>query len=148
MSFEAGGGGLWSTLDDYLVFARMLMGDPDVPALLRAETLALMTSNQLTPEQRASTRMFGQRTFAEGHGYGMGVAVVVEPDKADPMRCRGGIGTIGWPGAYGSWWQADPNDRSVLIFLSHNMLELSQMARGIGLGVWSAIADFHAIATA
>jgi CubicO group peptidase (beta-lactamase class C family) len=148
MTFEAGGGGLWSTLDDYLVFARMLIGDPEVPALLRAETLALMTSNQLTPEQRASTRMFGQRTFAEGHGYGMGVAVVVEPDKADPMRCRGGIGTIGWPGAYGSWWQADPNDRSVLIFLSHNMLELSQMARGIGLGVWSAIASFHAIATA
>jgi hypothetical protein len=45
------------------------------------------------------------------------------------------------------WWQADPNDRSVLIFLSHNMIELSQMARGIGLGVWSAIASFHAIAT-
>jgi CubicO group peptidase (beta-lactamase class C family) len=148
MTFEAGGGGLWSTLDDYLVFARMLIGDPEVPALLRAETLALMTSNQLTPEQRASTRMFGQRTFAEGHGYGMGVAVVVEPEKADPMRCRGGMGTIGWPGAYGSWWQADPNDRSVLIFLSHNMLELSQMARGIGLGVWSAIASFHASATA
>jgi CubicO group peptidase (beta-lactamase class C family) len=147
MTFEAGGGGLWSTLDDYLVFARMLIGDPEVPALLRAETLALMTSNQLTPEQRASTRMFGQRTFAEGHGYGMGVAVVVEPEKADPMRCRGGMGTIGWPGAYGSWWQADPNDRSVLIFLSHNMLELSQMARGIGLGAWSAIASFHAIAT-
>jgi hypothetical protein len=35
----------------------------------------------------------------------------------------------------------------VLIFLSHNMLELSQMAQGIGLGVWSAIGSFHAIAT-
>jgi CubicO group peptidase (beta-lactamase class C family) len=106
-----------------------------------------MTSNQLTPEQRAATRMFGRPIFAAGHGYGMGVAVVLEPDKADPMRCRGGIGTIGWPGAYGGWWQADPNDRSVLIFLSHNMLELSQMAHGIGLGAWSAIASFHAIAT-
>jgi CubicO group peptidase (beta-lactamase class C family) len=92
--------------------------------------------------------MFGQSIFATGHGYGMGVAVVVEPDKADPMRCKGGIGTIGWPGAYGGWWQADPTDRSVLIFLSHNMLELSQMAQGIGLGAWSAIASFHAIGTA
>jgi CubicO group peptidase (beta-lactamase class C family) len=147
MTFESGGQGLWSTLDDYLVFARMLLGDPEVPALLRGETLALMTSNQLTPEQRAAARMFGQPIFAAGHGYGMGVAVVLEPEKADPMRCRGGIGTIGWPGAYGGWWQADPNDRSVLIFLSHNMLELSQMASGIGLGVWSAIARFHAIAT-
>ena len=147
MTFESGGQGLWSTLDDYLVFARMLLGDPDVPALLRDRTRALMTSNQLTTGQRASSRMFGRPIFAAGHGYGMGVAVVVEPDKADPMRCKGGIGTIGWPGAYGSWWQADPNDRSVLIFLSHNMLELSQMARGIGLGAWTAITSFHAIAT-
>ena len=147
MTFEAGGGGLWSTLGDYLAFARMLLGDAGVPGLLRPETLALMTSNQLTPEQRAATRMFGRPIFAAGHGYGMGVAVVLEPDKADPMRCKGGIGTIGWPGAYGGWWQADPTDRSVLIFLSHNMLELSQMARGIGLGAWSAIASFHAIAT-
>jgi hypothetical protein len=77
----------------------------------------------------------------------MGVAVVMEPEKADPLRCRGGVGTIGWPGAYGGWWQADPNDGSVLIFLAHNMLELHQMARGIGLGVWSAIASFHGAAT-
>ena len=147
MTFESGGQGLWSTLDDYLVFARMLLRDPGVPALLRPETLALMTSNQLTPEQRASARMFGQRLFAAGHGYGMGVAVVMEPENADPLRCRGGIGTVGWPGAYGGWWQADPRDRSVLIFLSHNMLELSQMSRGIGLAGWSAIAEFHAIAT-
>jgi hypothetical protein len=78
----------------------------------------------------------------------MGVAVVMEPETADLLRCRGGVGTVGWPGAYGGWWQADPTDRSVLIFLSHNMLELHQMARGIGLGVWSAIAGFHQLATA
>jgi CubicO group peptidase (beta-lactamase class C family) len=148
MTFESGGQGLWSTLDDYLVFARMLLGDADGPPLLRRETRALMTSNQLTPEQRAAARMFGRPIFAAGHGYGMGVAVVMEPEQADCMRGKGGVGTIGWPGAYGGWWQADPNDRSVLIFLSHNMLELSQMARGIGLGAWSAIASFHAIATA
>ena len=147
MTFESGSGGLWSTLDDYLAFARMLVGDPDVPALLRSDTRALMTSNQLTPEQRAATRMFGRPIFAAGHSYGMGVAVVVDPDRADPMVCGGGIGSIGWPGAFGGWWQADPNDGSVLIFLTHNMVDLSQMAEGIGLGVWSAIASFHAIAT-
>jgi CubicO group peptidase (beta-lactamase class C family) len=148
-TFEAGGGGLWSTLDDYLAFARMLIGDGREGAdLLRPETRAMMTSNQLTPEQRARSRMFGRPLFAEGHGYGMGVAVVMEPEKADLLRCRGGVGTIGWPGAYGSWWQADPNDGSVLIFLAHNMVELQQMARGIGLGVWSAIAAFHEIARA
>jgi hypothetical protein len=54
----------------------------------------------------------------------------------------------GWPVAYGGWWQADPNDCSVLIFLAHSIVELHQMARGIGLGVWSAIATFHQIASA
>jgi CubicO group peptidase (beta-lactamase class C family) len=149
MTFESGGQGLWSTLDDYLAFARVLIGDaPDGATLLQRETLAMMTSNQLTPEQRAATRLLGQPIFAAGHGYGMGVAVVMEPEKADRLRCRGSAGTIGWPGAYGGWWQADPNDRSVLIFLAHNMLELHQMARGIGLSVWSAIASFHELATA
>lgn len=148
MTFESGGQGLWSTLDDYLALARMLIGDnPLATQLLRRETLAMMTSNQLTPDQCAMTRMFGRPIFASGHGYGMGVAVVTDPETADPLRCRGSAGTIGWPGAYGSWWQADPNDRSVLIFLSHNMVELQQMARGIGLGVWDAIGRFHRLAT-
>jgi len=149
MTFESGGQGLWSTLDDYLAFARTLIGDTrNGTPLLRPETLAVMTSNQLTPEQRAATRLLGRPVFAEGHGYGMGVAVVLEPEKADPRRCRGGVGTVGWPGAYGGWWQADPNDGSVLIFLTHNMLELPQMMRGIGLGVWEAIVEFHGLATA
>jgi CubicO group peptidase (beta-lactamase class C family) len=146
MSFESGGQGLWSTLDDYLAFARMLIGESDVQ-LLRPDTLAMMTSNQLTPEQRASARLLGRPVFTAGHSYGMGVAVVMEPEKADPLRCRGGTGTVGWPGAYGGWWQADPNDRSVLVFLTHNMVELQQLARGVGLAAWSAIASFHQIAT-
>jgi CubicO group peptidase (beta-lactamase class C family) len=148
MSFESGGQGLWSTIDDYLSIARQLIREAgNGTPLLRPETLALMTSNQLTPGQRAAARMFGRPLFAEGHGYGMGVAVVVEPDKADALRCRGGIGTVGWPGAYGSWWQADPSDGSVLVFMAHNMAELSQMARGVGLGVWTAIERFHSVAT-
>lgn len=148
MTFEAGGGGLWSTADDYLTFARLFVGGGAVDGvrILRPETCALMMSNQLTPRQRADARMFGRPLFAKGHGYGMGVAVVMEPDDADVLRCRGGVGTIGWPGAYGSWWQADPNDGSVLVFLSHNMLELSQLAQGIGLATWSAIATFHELA--
>lgn len=149
MTFESGGQGLWSTLDDYLAFACMLIGDTHSGAeLLRPETRAMMTSNQLTPEQRATARTLGRPPFAAGHGYGMGVAVVMEPEKADPLQCRGGVGTVGWPGAYGGWWQADPNDGSVLIFLAHNMVELHQMARGIGHGVWSAIATFHGMASA
>jgi CubicO group peptidase (beta-lactamase class C family) len=150
MTFEAGGGGLWSTLDDYLAFARIFLGGGEVDGvrLLRPETCAMMASNQLTPDQRRTTRLLGRPVFAAGHGYGMGVAVVTEPDKADRLTCRGGVGTVGWPGAFGGWWQTDPTDKSVLIFLAHNMLELQQMANGIGLGAWSAIAKFHELASA
>jgi CubicO group peptidase (beta-lactamase class C family) len=150
MTFESGGQGLWSTLDDYLAFARIFLGSGEVDGvrLLRPETCAMMASNQLTSDQRRTARMLGMPVFAAGHGCGMGVAVVTEPDKADPLRCRGGVGTVGWPGAYGGWWQADPTDNSVLIFLAHNMLELQQMASGIGLGAWSAIAKFHELASA
>src|SRR3954452_572056 len=149
MTYVSGGQGLWSTLDDYLAFARMFVGEGIVDGvrLLKPQTLRRMASNQLTASQRISARMFGRPIFAEGHGYGLGVAVVTEPEKADPLRCGGGVGAVGWPGAYGGWWQADPNDGSVMIFLAHNMVELHQMAAGIGLSVWGAISDFQALGT-
>ncbi len=149
MTFESGGQGLWSTLDDYLAFARLFVGGGAVDGvrLLRPETLTRMASNQLTRQQRDASRMFGMPLFKIGHGYGMGVAVVTEPEQADPLRCGGGVGAVGWPGAWGGWWQADPGDESVLIFLAHNMVELHQMASGIGLDVWSAIAKFQELAS-
>lgn len=85
--------------------------------------------------------------FVGGHGFGMGVAVVLEPDKADPTLCGGGVGAVGWPGSLGGWWQADPTDNSVLIFLAQNAVELDQLAEGIGLGVYRAITEFQALAS-
>jgi CubicO group peptidase (beta-lactamase class C family) len=147
MTFVSGGQGLWSTLDDYLAFARIFVGGGTVDdvQLLRTDTLSIMVSNCLTDAQRSASRLLGLPLFAQGHGYGMGVAVVIEPDKAEPIRCGGGKGSVGWPGAYGGWWQADPNDGSVMIFLAHNMLQREQLANGIGLGVWSAITEFQSV---
>jgi CubicO group peptidase (beta-lactamase class C family) len=122
-------------------------GAVDGLRLLERETLALMTSNRLTEGQRASSKLLGMPIFATGHGFGMGVAVVLEPEKADPIRCGGGVGSVGWPGAWGGWWQADPNNDSVLIFLAHNMVELDQFARGIGFGVFDAIIQFQILAS-
>ena len=149
MTFESGGQGLWSTVDDYLAFARIFLGNGEVDGVrvLRPETCAMMASNQLTSDQRCTARLLGRPLFAAGHGYGMSVAVVMEPDQADPLTCRGGVGTVGWAGAYGGWWQADPTDNSVLIFLSHNMVERQQMASGIGLDAWGAIVKFHELAS-
>ncbi len=149
MSFVSGGAGLWSTLDDYLAFARMFVGDGAVDGvrLLKVGTLRRMTANFLTDRQCAEARMMGQPVF-NGQGFGLGVAVVTDPERASAMRCKGGLGTVGWPGAYGCWWQADPTDGSVMIFLAQNALDFPLAARGIGLGVYGAIMQFHALASA
>jgi CubicO group peptidase (beta-lactamase class C family) len=149
MTFVSGGQGLWSTLDDYARFARVFLGARSAAAvqLLRPETLALMTSNQLNLSQRSAAKLLGANLFATGHGFGMGVAVVLDPNTAPAYRCRGGLGTVGWPGAFGGWWQADPTDDSVMIFLAHNIVDLEQLSRGVGLGAFAAIEQFHTSAS-
>ena len=144
MAYESGGQGLWSTIDDYLKFARLFVGDGAVDGvrLLRSETLAMMMTNQLTDAQCVHPGWLGLKP---GRGFGLGVSVVLETDNADFMR-RGSAGTVSWPGAFGGWWQADPNQGSVFIFLAHNIVDLAQMARGIGLGVWTAIDEFQTAA--
>jgi hypothetical protein len=73
---------------------------------------------------------------------GLGVSVVLETNKADFMR-RGSVGTVSWPGAFGGWWRADPREGSAMVFLAHNMVDLAQMAKGTGLGVWEPIDAFQ-----
>ncbi len=150
MTFTSGGQGLWSTVDDFLAFARLFVenGMIDGVRLLQPETIAMMTANRLSSDQRAKSDMMGRPIFARGHGFGLGVATVMEPAAADPLVCGGGIGSVGWPGAYGGWWQADPNDGSVLVFLTHSMIQLEQLAEGIGLGGWDATMQFQALASA
>lgn len=144
MRYESGGAGLWSTVDDYLRFARVFVqrGEVDGVRLLRPETLALMASNRLTDRQRANSTLLGSKPFAVGRGFGLGVSVVLETDASDMMR-RGNPGTVSWPGAYGAWWEADPIAQSVLIFLATSVASMDQMAKGIGLGVWMAIGAFQ-----
>lgn len=145
MCFVSAGAGLWSTVDDYLAFARLFIGDGAVDdvRVLRPETLAMMMANRLTPAQRVSAEVARMPVFASGHGFGLGVAVVMEPEQAEPLVCGGSRGAVGWPGAFGGWWRADPAAGTVMIFLSHNMLEPGQLARGIGLGVYDAITRFQ-----
>src|SRR6202012_1905526 len=54
-NFCGGGGGLISTADDYLKFARMMLdkGELNGTRLVSPETIALMCTNRLTPAQRA-----------------------------------------------------------------------------------------------
>lgn len=141
MKFVSGGQGLWSTARDYLAFAKIFI-DQGAP-LLRPETMKLMTTNYLTPAQRERSEVGGMPLFAAGHGFGLGIAIVLEPERAMTSVCGGHAGSVGWPGGFGGWWQADPREGSIAIFLAHNLIEREQLAQGIGLGVFSAISDFQ-----
>ena len=123
-AYTAGGGGLISTLDDYLLFARMLLnkGELNGKRYLKRETFELMTSNHLTPEQRA-VPFLGMPLWL-GMGFGLGVSVIMEPEKHEWMGA-GSKGSFGWPGAFGTWWQADPVKDMILIFLIQNYTPLT-----------------------
>lgn len=145
MAYESGGQGLWSTPDDYLAFARLFVGAGAVDGvrLLRPQTMAMMTANRLTDAQRQGATLFGSPLFGASHGFGLGVAVMLDPAKSSAMLCGGGLGSVGWPGAYGGWWTADAAENTVMILLAHNMVDLDQLTQGVGFGGYLARALFH-----
>ena len=85
-SFISGGGGLCSTVADYLSFCRALLNGGELGGvrLLGPKTLALMTSNHLPggrelPEMSRS--LFSEAAY-NGIGFGLGFSVMMDPAKA------------------------------------------------------------------
>jgi len=124
-TFCAGGGGLWSTADDYLTFARMLLdhGQVDGVRVLSERSARLMRTDRLTAEQRS--QQFLGAPFWIGRGFGLNLSVVTDEAKARPFYGPGGVGTFSWPGAFGTWWQADPQANLIVIYLIQNQPELN-----------------------
>jgi CubicO group peptidase (beta-lactamase class C family) len=108
-AFPSGGGGLVSTVGDFLAFGEMLRhgGLHHGERLLSRPTVELMTSNHLTTEQRANGP---EPDGSMGWGFGVGV------------RCRRtgptSIGTYGWAGGLGSSWLNDPIEELVGVVLT------------------------------
>jgi CubicO group peptidase (beta-lactamase class C family) len=108
--FPSGAGGLLSTVDDYLIFARMLLkgGTHQGQRLLSEASVREMTRDQLTPEQRGASFFPG---FFDTRSWGYGVAVVVEPDAVSPTP-----GRYGWIGGFGTEFVND-RDRDLTAIL-------------------------------
>ncbi|MBU2136519.1 MAG: beta-lactamase family protein [Alphaproteobacteria bacterium] len=145
--FAAGGGGLVSTADDYLKFARLMLGKGEVDGvrLLKTETVEMMTADRLTEAQKAIP--FMGIPFWLGQGFGLGVSVITDPVKQAWMGA-GNAGAFGWPGAFGTWWQADPAADMVLIYLIQNSMPLgpeaaAQLATGQRMGGRAALPVFQ-----
>lgn len=124
-SFCNAGGGLWSTADDYLRFVRMLLGDGTVDGVrvLSPESARLMRTDHLSEEQRRHN--FLGAPYWVGRGFGLNLSVVTDPAKSAPLFGPGGLGTFSWPGAYGTWWQADPTADLILIYLIQNLPDMT-----------------------
>jgi len=146
LEFEAGSGGLWSTIGDYLKFARVFVenGNSNGIQILKPETIDLMCSNQLNAFQREHSKLLSSAMFRENYGFGLGLAVVCEENSNGSIPCAGSIGSVGWPGAYGGWWSADRTKRTISIFLTHSMTKPKQLAQGIGWELYEAIDNFSA----
>ncbi len=129
--FCAGGAGLFSTVDDYLVFARMLLGGGTVDGVrvLSEESVRTMRTDRLTPEQKQYP--FLGAPFWVGRGFGLNLSVVTDPARSRQLFGPGGLGTFSWPGAYGTWWQADPSADLILIYLIQNFPDLGVDAAAI-----------------
>ncbi len=130
-AFCQGGASLVSTADDYLRFARMLLGGGSLDGVrvLGEDSVRLMRTDQLTDEQKRHP--FLGMPFWIGRGFGLNLSVVTEPSKSAQLFGPGGRGTFSWPGAYGTWWQADPENDLILIYLIQNFPDLTSAAAAV-----------------
>nr|MDT0524773.1 serine hydrolase [Streptomyces sp. DSM 41633] len=114
-----------------LKFARMLLagGTVDGVRVLSEESVRLMRTDRLTPEQKQYP--FLGAPFWVGRGFGLNLSVVTDPAKSRQLFAPGGLGTFSWPGAYGTWWQADPSADLILIYLIQNHPNLSVDAAAV-----------------
>ena len=107
--FFSGGGGLVSTVNDYLRFLQMLAngGVLDGTRVLNRETVALMTRNQI-----------GGLTVpfpGHGDGFGYGFGVLTKRGKKDDIAR---VGTYSWGGIFNTYFWVDPQEELIGVVMT------------------------------
>ena len=117
-AFESGAGGLVSTADDYLAFCRMLLnkGRHGDERILSRPSVELMTTDHITPEQKAVSLFVPG--FWDTRGWGFGLAIVTRRDEL-----AGVPGRFGWDGGYGTSGYTDPTEEMVAILMTQRMID-------------------------
>ncbi len=116
-TMHSGGGGLVSSIDDYMRFADMLRagGAGAHGRIISPKTLAFMMRNHL-PGDIAS---MGPTSFAEqpmeGMGFGLGGAVLLNPGR---VRAAGSVGDFSWGGMASTFFWVDPVHDMAVVFLT------------------------------
>ena len=119
---EMGGGGLVSTMSDYMKFAMMLRNGGELGGvrILSPRTVSYMASNHLP--DGADLSEFGRPLFAEtafdGVGFGLTMSITLDPVKA---KVPGSVGDFGWGGAFSTIFTVDPAEDLVYLFMTQLM---------------------------
>lgn len=113
-AFESGGGGLVSTVDDYLAFCRMMLkgGKHGGERILSRPSVELMTTDHLTPGQRHGAEML----LGDHGGWGFGMSVATRRDDLATTS-----GRFGWDGGYGTSGYSDPEEGMVGILMTQRL---------------------------
>ena len=111
--FPSGAGGLVSTINDYLAFGQMMLsqGKHGSERILSRLSVETMTTDQLTPEQKAVSSMVPG--FFDNHGWGFGVSVITRRDDIAAVP-----GRYGWDGGLGTSWYSDPRENMITILMT------------------------------
>ncbi|MGH3319964.1 MAG: serine hydrolase domain-containing protein [Streptosporangiaceae bacterium] len=114
-AFPSGAGGLVSTVDDYLAFSQMMLdkGKYGSERVLSRPSVEVMTTDQLTPEQKAVSGLVPG--YFDNHGWGFGVSIVTRRDEPAAVP-----GQYGWNGGLGTLWWSDPTEDMVGILLAQH----------------------------
>jgi len=108
----SGGGGLWSTAEDYAQFAQMLVnrGKLGSVRLLGPRSVELMASNHVGNMSAEGGRTGGR----PGKGFGLTVDVVLDSVKAREHRSTG---SFGWGGAFGTNFWGDWSEEMTAVLM-------------------------------
>jgi CubicO group peptidase (beta-lactamase class C family) len=131
-SFPDAGGGLVSTVDDCFAFGRMMLhkGKLGGERILSRASVEAMTTDQLTPEQKAVSGFFPG--YFDNRGWGLGVSMVTRRDDVSASP-----GRFGWDGGTGTSWYTDPAEDMVAILLTQR--GGFPLASGVYLDFWTSV---------
>jgi CubicO group peptidase (beta-lactamase class C family) len=109
-----GGAGLVSSIDDYMRFARMLLGQGtlDGVRILKPSTVRLMATDHLDP--RIRQRQWLGDKGSVGFGFDFAVRTAQPRNEAEN---RGAVGEFFWDGRFSTLFWVDPANDLAAVFL-------------------------------
>ncbi len=136
-----GGSGIVTTVDDYMTFARMLLGEGtlggsgDGTRILKPSTIRLMASNQLDPRIAPANRSW---LVEKGNG-GFGFDVFVRTGQPEtPGENRGSVGEFYWDGYPSMLFWVDPAQKMAVVFATQKVRFDTDLHRDFRVAVYGA----------